>query len=174
MPVSTVNFGPANLQKDWFLIDRDPKGFDHANNYAIAKNSYDVAKNSYAIGRRVEVIKGRFLDAGKTAAAAAFACRLGGHLLEHGLAIYLYHKLAPVNAFQQYFYAHAVHAFSMSIMNYTVCGVTVSSMATFVVALLVGVIVTKVGVTVYNLSVSRDQRIKLSLVATVRDMFWRK
>ncbi len=174
MPVSTVNFGPMNIQKNWFLIDEDPKGFDHGNNYAIAKKEHIAAKRSYVIGRRVEVIKGRFLDAGKTAAAAAFGCRLGGQLLEHGIAVYLYRKLAPSNAFQQYFYAHAVHAFSTSIMNYTVCGVTVSSLATFVVALLVGVIVTKTGVTVYNLSVRRECRVKLSLVATVRDIFWRK
>lgn len=160
MSVTTVNFGPTKLQEDWVLVDSNLNTYDRANDYAIKS--------------RVEVLKGRFLDAGRAVAAAAYACRLGGFLLEHGAAFYAFVQIAPKTPFEQYFYAHAIHELAMSIMNYTIFGVSASSLATVAVALISGVIVTKVGITIYNLCVDKEWKINLTLIGTIQNIFWHK
>lgn len=165
MNVVTVNLGPTKLQKDWVLIDSD------ANEKNINEND---RANDYAIKRKVEVLKGRYLDAGKAVAAIAYASRLGGFLLEHGAAFYAYVQIAPQTAFEQYFYANAIHELAMSIMNYSVLGVSASSIATVAVSLIAGVLVTKLGIVIYNLTVDKEWKINLTLIQTIQNIFWRK
>lgn len=137
------------------------------------RNEIDRLKDEFAKKLKVEVIKGRFLDAGKAVIAASYSFRIGGFLLEHGAAFYAYSQIAPASVFEQYFYANAIHEFSMSVMNYTICGVSASSLATATFAIISGIIVTKAGVTIYNLFVYKESRVNLTLVATIQNIFWR-
>jgi hypothetical protein len=160
MSVSPVSFGPTNLEKDWMLVDPNINAYDRANDYAIKK--------------RVEVLKDRFLDAGRAVAAAAMACRLGGFLLEHGAAFYAFVQIAPKTVLEQYIYANAIHELAMSILNFTVFGVSASTLATIAVAIIAGVLVTKLGIFIYNLRVEKEWQINLSLIGTIQSIFWRK
>lgn len=160
MSVASVSFGSANLQQDWVLVDSNLDSSDRSNDFAIKM--------------RVQVIKGRFLDAGKAVAAAAYACGLGGFLLEHGAAFYAFVQIAPKTPFEQYFYANAIHEIAMGIMNFSVFGISASTIATVVVALIAGVIVTKLGIVIYNRCVDKEWRVDLSFRGAIQNLFWRK
>lgn len=153
-------FGCEKIFEDWYLIDSDPTvGFDRANDYAI--------------GRKVAVLKARFIDIGKSSAAFAYTFGLGEWALTHAAGLYAYVQVAPATAFQQYFYANAIHEIAMAIMNFTILGISAAAIATVSVALIVGVLVTKGGVLIYNLCVDKEWRINLSLLSTIQNIFWR-
>lgn len=121
-------------------------------------------------GQRAKV---RCIDLGVASGLTAFNYDFGGFILRNGAAFYAYSQYTFDSAFEQYLYANLAHELAMRILNYSILGISASSIATATTTILVGVTITKLSVFVYNRWVDDENQITLSLVEATHIIFCR-
>lgn len=134
-------------------------------------NSYPAHSSHHLPEARISVLKGRFIKAGIAVAACMQAIGAGGFLFEHGVAFYAYCRNAPSSLFMQYFYANAAHEAAEKILNQTIFGFSASSVATAAFSATTGILVIKLGVGIYNLTVEEEKKIPLSFLKAIQTIF---
>lgn len=124
------------------------------------------------VRKQVRKVKKIFINVGAGAAVVMQAAGAGGYLLENAVALYAYAQTASTSVFAQYFFANATHELAMQVIGYSVCGVSLSTVATTLLSMIVGVIVIKVGIEIYNLCVEEDQKIYLNFARIIHKVFF--
>jgi hypothetical protein len=145
----------------------DPHIFDDRSTIDLGKLSKKAAK------KRKDAIEGRFIKLGAATAVAMQAMGVGGWLLEHAVAFYAYAQSPPATVFAQYFYANATHEVAMQVIGYSVCGISLSTIATTIASMAVGVFVIKAGIEIYNLCVEEECQINLGIIEVIQEIFFR-
>lgn len=138
---------------------------------ANAERKFEVIDPKHELIKRAHVIKRRIIRLGLGIATAMQIMRVGGFLLEHGVAFYAYSKYAPTTLWGQYFYANAAHEATMKILGTKILGFSVSSVATSTLAVISAIFASKLLAFIYNRFVEKESKISISVIDMISEIF---